>query len=44
MLARVFSAAVNGVDAYTVEVEVNCGYGDTFIAIVVNKTPNIISA
>ncbi|HTB85465.1 MAG TPA: YifB family Mg chelatase-like AAA ATPase [Candidatus Sulfotelmatobacter sp.] len=34
MLARVFSAAVNGVDAYTVEVEVNCGYGDTFIALV----------
>ncbi len=34
MLARVFSAAVNGIDAYTVEVEVNCGYGETFIALV----------
>ncbi|HTB85468.1 MAG TPA: hypothetical protein VK742_17610 [Candidatus Sulfotelmatobacter sp.] len=34
MLARVFSAAVNGVDTYTVEVEVNYGYGDTFIALV----------
>ena len=34
MLSRVFSAAVNGIDAYTVEVEVNCGYGDTFIALV----------
>lgn len=34
MLARVFSAAVNGIDAYTIEVEVNCGYGETFIALV----------
>ena len=34
MLARVCSAAVNGIDAYGVEVEVNCGYGDTFIALV----------
>jgi magnesium chelatase family protein len=34
MLARVCSAALNGVDAYAVEVEVNCGYGDTFIALV----------
>ena len=32
MLARVFSAAVNGIDAYLVEVEVNCGFGDTFTA------------
>jgi magnesium chelatase family protein len=34
MLSRVFSAAVNGVDAYIVEVEVNCGYGDTIISLV----------
>ncbi|MES1180690.1 MAG: hypothetical protein ABUL66_02380 [Verrucomicrobiota bacterium] len=34
MLSRVCSAAVNGIDAYAVEVEVNCGYGDTFIALV----------
>ena len=34
MLARVFSAAVNGIDAYTVEVEGNCGFGETFIALV----------
>jgi len=34
MLSRVFSAAVNGIDAYLVEVEVNSGYGDTFIALV----------
>src|ERR1035437_2542164 len=34
MLSCVFSAAVNGIDAYTVEVEVNCGYGETFIALV----------
>ncbi len=34
MLSRVSSAAVNGIDAFAVEVEVNCGYGDTFIALV----------
>jgi magnesium chelatase family protein len=34
MLARVFSAAVSGIDAYAIEVEVNCGYGETFIALV----------
>jgi hypothetical protein len=38
MLANVCSAAVNGIEAYPVEVEVNAGYGDTIIAIV-NKTP-----
>src|SRR6202158_4807417 len=34
MLAHVCSAALNGIDAYAVEVEVNCGYGETFIALV----------
>src|SRR5258708_17985470 len=34
MLAKVCSAAVNGVEAYPVEVEVNAGYGDTIIVIV----------
>jgi magnesium chelatase family protein len=34
MLARVCSAAVNGIEAYGVEVEVNSGYGDTVIVIV----------
>lgn len=34
MLARVFSSAVNGINAYPVEVEVNAGYGDTNIVIV----------
>lgn len=34
MLARVYSAAVNGIEAYQIEVEVNCGYGDTIIVIV----------
>jgi hypothetical protein len=41
MLAKVCSAAVNGIEAYPVEVEVNAGFGDTIIVIVVNKTPNI---
>jgi hypothetical protein len=34
MLSRVCSAAVNGIDAFAVEVEVNCGFGDSFVAIV----------
>ena len=34
MLARVCSAAVNGIEAYPVEVEVNAGWGDTKIIIV----------
>jgi magnesium chelatase family protein len=34
MLARVCSAAVNGIEAYPVDVEVNVGYGDTLVVIV----------
>ena len=34
MLAKVCSAAVTGIEAFPVEVEVNVGYGDTFIALV----------
>jgi len=34
MLARVCSAALNGIEAYPVEVEVNAGYGDTLVAII----------
>src|SRR3989442_6028226 len=34
MLAKVCSAAVNGIEAYPVEVEVNAGYGDTIVVIV----------
>jgi magnesium chelatase family protein len=34
MLVKVCSAAVNGIEAYPVEVEVNAGYGDTIIVIV----------
>ena len=34
MLARVCSAALNGIEAYPVEVEVNAGWGDTVIVIV----------
>ncbi len=34
MLAKVFSFAVNGIEAYPVEVEVNAGWGDTIIVIV----------
>lgn len=34
MLAKVCSAAVNGIEAYPIEVEVNAGFGDTIIIIV----------
>src|SRR3954463_1726175 len=34
MLAKVCSAAVNGIEAYPVEVEVNAGWGDSMIVIV----------
>ena len=34
MLARACSAAVNGIEAYAVEVEVNSGWGETIIVIV----------
>src|SRR5438093_11681943 len=34
MLAKVCSAAVNGIEAYPVEVEVNAGWGDTLVVIV----------
>ena len=34
MLARVFSSAVNGIEAYPIEVEVNSGWGDSVIVIV----------
>ncbi len=34
MLSKVCSAAVNGIEAYPVEVEVNAGHGDTLLVIV----------
>jgi magnesium chelatase family protein len=34
MLAQVYSGAVYGVDAYSVEIEVNAGYGDPSVVIV----------
>jgi hypothetical protein len=42
MLSKVCSAAVNGVDAYPVEVEVNAGYGDTLIVMIAMNTPQIL--
>ncbi len=34
MLSKVCSAAVNGIEAYPVEVEVNAGFGDTLLIVV----------
>jgi hypothetical protein len=32
MLSKVCSATINGIGAYPVEVQVNCGYGDMLVA------------
>jgi hypothetical protein len=42
MLSKVCSAAVNGIDAYPVEVEVNEGYGDTVIVMIATHSPQIL--
>ena len=42
MLARVLSAAVNGIEAFPIEAEVNSGRGDTVVVIVGNSTPKPI--
>lgn len=36
MLSKVCSAAVNGIEAYPIEVEVNAGWGDTLIIMFVS--------
>jgi hypothetical protein len=41
MLSRIFSAAISGTEAYPIEVEVNAGYGDTLVVIVINNTPHL---
>ena len=43
MLAKVCSSAVNGIDAYPVEVEVNAGYGGTVIVNVLNNYLTLFS-
>jgi hypothetical protein len=40
MLARVLSAAVNGIEAFPVEVELNSGWGDTTVVIMETIPPN----
>lgn len=42
MLARVLSAAVNGIEGFPVEVEVNCGWGDTVIVLIMSILPILI--
>ena len=39
MLSKVCSAAVNGIDAYPVEVEVNVGWGDTLVVMIATNRP-----
>ena len=42
MLSKVCSAAVNGIDAYPVEVEVNSGFGDTIIVMIATNDPQLL--
>jgi hypothetical protein len=48
ILARVLSAAVNGIEAFPVEVEVSSGWGETIIVIIglpriaVNELPHFL--
>jgi hypothetical protein len=44
MLARVLSAAVNGIEAFPVEVEVNSGWGDTMVMIKRPISPILVAA
>jgi hypothetical protein len=39
MLARVLSAAANGIEAFPVEVEVNSGWGDAGVAMMMSISP-----
>jgi hypothetical protein len=39
MLARVLSAAVNSIEAFAVEVEVNSGWGDTVVVLIMSISP-----
>jgi hypothetical protein len=39
MLARVLSAAANGIEAFPVEVEVNSGWGDSVVVIIMSISP-----
>jgi hypothetical protein len=39
MLARVLSAAVNGIEAFPVELEFNCGWGETIIVLILSISP-----
>ena len=41
MLSKVCSAALNGIEAYPVEVEVNSGWGDTIVVMIVSIPPII---
>jgi hypothetical protein len=39
MLARVLSAAVNGIEAFPVEMEVNSGWGNTVVVLIISIPP-----
>ena len=39
MLVRVLSAAVNGIEAFPVEMEVNSGWGDTTVVMLSCNLP-----
>jgi hypothetical protein len=40
VLVRVLAAAVNGIEAFPVEAEVNSGWGETIVLFIVSISPN----
>jgi hypothetical protein len=42
MLAKVCSAAINGIEAYPVEVQVNAGFGDSILRFSLKTLANLI--
>jgi hypothetical protein len=44
MLARVLSAAENGIEAFPVEVEVDSGWGDTLIVMTGAISPTFLAS
>jgi hypothetical protein len=39
MLVRVLAAAVNGIEAFPVEVDVNSGWGETVVVLIMSISP-----
>jgi hypothetical protein len=43
VLARVLSAGVNGIEAFPIVVEVNSGWGDTVVVLIMSILPTTLA-